>query len=366
MKSRKSEETERDAEAAPVEVKETPIVPFGRIVGHGGALRLLQSYLQRTALPPALLFSGNEGIGKATLARTFASALFCSDTQRVDDLIEPCGACPSCRKIVRGTHADLLFVAPEEEAREIKIDAIRAMQERIVFRPVEAPKIVVIVDPADALNLSAANRLLKTLEEPPPYLLFLLIASRPDALPDTVRSRCQTISFSAPALSQIETLLVQMRGWSVADARLVAAMSGGRLGAALAVTPDAARAEEAELHTLVSEETLADYGVLLAVARRYADDAETMRRGLHYLAAWLRDLLVLQSMPTAPDAAWLVYSWRYDEIKSWAEKIDTHAVGRLLARLTEIERGQTRHINNQLALETLLMTVRDHLMGVAA
>ena len=357
---------EQDADAAPVEAKETLIVPFGRIVGHGGALHLLQSYLQRAALPPALLFSGSAGIGKATLARTFASAIFCRATERVGDLIEPCGNCPSCRKIVRGTHADLLWVAPEEEAREIKIDAIKKVQERIVFRPVEAPKIVVIIDPADALNLSAANRLLKTLEEPPPYLLFLLIASRPDALPDTVRSRCQTIPFHAPALSQIETLLVQMRGWSVSDARLVAAMSGGRLGAALASTPDAARTEEAELHTLVAEETLADDGVLLAVARRHADDAETMRQGLNYLAGWLRDLLVLQSMPTAPDASWLVYSWRHDEIKSWAEKIDTHAVGRLLARITEIERDQTRHINNQLALETLLMTMRDHLMGRAA
>ena len=366
MKSRKKEEVEQSAEAVPVAVAERPIVPFGRIVGQGGALGLLQSYLRRTGLPPALLLVGSEGIGKATVARTFAAALFCADPTPVDDLIEPCGVCPSCRKVVRATHADLIWIAPEEEAREIKIDAVRAMQERIVFRPVEAPKIVVVIDPADALNLSAANRLLKTLEEPPPYLLFLLIASRPDALPDTVRSRCQTIPFHAPALSQIETLLGKMRGWSVTDARLVAAMSGGRLGAALASTPDAARAEEAELHTLVADETLADYAMLLAVARRYADGPETMRQALHYLAGWFRDLLVLQSMPAAPDASWLVYSWRYDEIKAWAEKIDTHAVGRLLARITEIERDQTRHINNQLALETLLMTLRDHLMGVAA
>jgi len=366
VKSRGKEETERGAEAAPVEVIETPIVPFGRIVGHGGAVGLLQSYLQRTALPPALLFTGSEGIGKATLARTFAAAIFCANAAPVDDLVEPCGVCSSCRKIIRATHADLLWISPEEEAREIRIDAVRKVQERTVFRPVEAPKIVVIIDTADTLNPSAANRLLKTLEEPPPYLLFLLVTSRPDALPDTVRSRCQTIRFHAPALSQIETLLVQMRGWSVADARLVAAMSGGRLGAALASTPDAARGEEAELHVLVAEETLADYGALLAVSRRYAESAEVMRQGLHYLAGWLRDMLVLQAMAVAPAASWLVYSWRYDEIKSWAEKIEPQAVGRLLARITEIERDQTRNINNQLALETLLMTLRDHLIGVAA
>ena len=365
VKSQGREGIELSAEAAPVAAVETPIVPFGRMVGQGGALRLLQSYLRRTALPPALLFVGGEGIGKAVLARTFTAALFCAHRTLNGDFIEPCGVCPSCRKIVRATHADLIWIAPEEAAREIKIDAIRAMQERIVFRPVEAPKIVVIVDPADALNLSAVHRLLKTLEEPPPYLLFLLITSRPDALPDTVRSRCQTVPFHPLALSQIETLLGKMRGWSADDARLVAAMSGGRLGAALASTPDAARAAEAELHRLVAKETLADYSVLFAVARRYAEKAETMRQALDYLAGWFRDLLVLQSMPTAPSAAWLVYAWRYDEMKSWAEKIDTHTVGRLLARITEIERDQTRHINNQLALETLLITLRDHLMGVA-
>ncbi len=342
---------------------ERPIVPFGEITGQGRAIGLLQSYVERGGLPPALLCVGERGIGKATVARTFVATLFCSD--RPARGRESCGQCLSCRKIVRGTHPDFLSIVPEEEGSDIKIDQIRAMQGRIVFPPLEATRSVVLIDPAEAMTLAAANSLLKTLEEAPTYLLFLLLCSRVDALPETVRSRCQTIVFHTPAFSQVETLLMQKRGWSTADARLVAAFCGGRIGEALSATVESARAAESELHLQVAEETLADYSKLLVTAKRVAESDASFQASLRYLSGWFRDVLVLQALPSsqAVDPAQLVYAWRHDELAKWAGRSSPYRIGRFLARLEELQKAQARNVNNQLAMETLLMELRDTLLA---
>jgi DNA polymerase-3 subunit delta' len=357
------EKKEKTKASSPVPQVERLIVPFDEIIGHGRAIGLLQSYLERAGLPPALLFVGERGIGKATVAQTFVATLFCSDRPAKGG--EPCGQCLACRKIVRGTHPDFLSIVPEEEGSDIKIDQIRAMQNRIIFPPMEATRSVVVIDPADAMTLAAANSLLKTLEEAPSYLLFLLICSRVDALPETVRSRCQTVAFHTPAFSQLETLLMQKRGWSTADARLVAAFCGGRIGEALSATVESARAAESDLHTQVAEETLADYSKLLATAKRAAESDASFQAGLRYLSGWFRDVLVLQAMPApeAVDPSSLVYAWRQDELAKWAVRSSPYQVGRFLARIEELQKAQARNVNNHLAMETLLMELRDTLLS---
>lgn len=340
---------------------------FHEIIGHTRAIEILQSHLRRNEIPHALLFMGEEGIGKRTVARTFAQALLCQNRPAEvggdsKAWIEPCGGCLPCRKITDNNHPD--FSAIEPEGAFIKIDPIREAQKRILFKPIEGPRKIILIDPADKMNAAAANALLKTLEEPPPYCLLMLVSSKPYSLPETILSRCQKIPFHPLSLSQIENLLMEKREWAEADARLTASLTGGKLGEALSLEIETAREIEAGLYTLVSEKTLGCYEALFEAATNFSRDPETMEKSLHYLSAWFRDVLVLQSAPdpSQMDSSWLVYSWRRSEIEKWAARVQPHEVGAFLADIQEIHQAQARNINRTLALETLLMRLRDKWM----
>lgn len=339
---------------------------FRDIIGHLRSIEILQSFLEKDEVPQALLFMGEEGIGKKRVAETFANAVLClnrtpADPSRDRPFIEPCGSCLSCRKMADKNHPDFLMVEPEGSV--IKIEQIREMQERIIYKPLDGQRRMILIDPADKLNAAAANGLLKVLEEPPPHAVLILISGKPFSLPQTVLSRCQKISFYPLSLSHIEAVLMEKKGWNVAEARLVTALTGGKLGEAVSLEIEAAREMEEGLHALVTEKTLAHYDNLFETAATFSRDAEVMERGLYYLAAWFRDVLVLQSVadPSQLDPSWLVLSWRHDEIRQWAGRMNMHEVGKFLADLQEIQQAQIRNINRQLALETLLMQLRDKL-----
>lgn len=150
-------------------------------------------------LPHALLLHGQAGLGKEAFAWRFAQTLICASPRAGQ---EACGQCHGCRLYLAGTHPDLLAVGLEEESRQITIDQIRAIGGFVALRPHTAGRKVVILAPADAMNLSAANSLLKVLEEPPAGTLLLLVSSRIARLPATIRSRCAAVAFAAPARSE--------------------------------------------------------------------------------------------------------------------------------------------------------------------
>ena len=108
-------------------------------------------------------------------------------------LIDSCDECDSCLKIDAGTHPDFILISPED--RIIKIEEIRMIDDALSFKPFEAGKKIVIIDDAETMNISSANAFLKTLEEPPEDSIIILVSSRPDRLPDTIRSRCSRINF---------------------------------------------------------------------------------------------------------------------------------------------------------------------------
>jgi DNA polymerase-3 subunit delta' len=167
---------------------------------------------RRGALPHALLIHGHSGLGKSSLARIFAQALLC-EAARADGL--PCGACRACHWFEQGNHPDFRIVEPEALAeetaaegegqgkglgspsRQIKIDQIRELQEFLAIGTHRGGVRVILVRPAEAMNVATANALLKSLEEPPAGTVFLLVSSAPDRLLPTVRSRCQRVGVPA-------------------------------------------------------------------------------------------------------------------------------------------------------------------------
>ena len=217
-------------------------MPFRDTTGHTSIVGLLARAAGHESLPPSLIFAGPEGVGKRTVAVALAGALNCLTPVRdraADGLIlDGCGDCDACRRIARGVHADVLLIEPGDTG-SIRIEQIRDVIDRAGYRPFEGRRRVVIVDNADALVPEAQHALLKTLEEPPPSSVFVLVTARPDMLLPTVRSRCQRLRFGRLNAGEIADLLMQRHGYSESNARVTAAAADGSLGHALAAGTDA-------------------------------------------------------------------------------------------------------------------------------
>lgn len=145
------------------------------------------------AIPHALLLEGAPGAGGHEFARFLAASLLCSAPR---ENYFPCLDCKPCHLYAAGNHTDLMAIRPEEQGKQIKVEQIRLLIEFIALKSRFAGYKVVIISPAEAMNRNAANALLKTLEEPPPLSLLLLVSHRPEALPVTIRSRCQCLRFN--------------------------------------------------------------------------------------------------------------------------------------------------------------------------
>ena len=139
-------------------------------------------------LSHAYLLTGGSGDSRAALAKRLTAAYLCQGAQ------PPCGGCRACRKVSADTHPDAARISPGPDKREITVDQIRTLRADAYVRPNEGRRKVYLIDPADAMNPSAQNALLKVLEEGPAYAAFLLLAESPGLLLDTVRSRCELLS----------------------------------------------------------------------------------------------------------------------------------------------------------------------------
>jgi DNA polymerase-3 subunit delta' len=165
--------------------------------GHRLVVELLTRSVSRGTLPPSLIFAGAPGTGTRAAAIAVAQALNCSQPsgEPGSENRDACGRCSSCERIARGVHPDVIVVEPGDNAT-IRVDQIRDLIDRSAYRPFEGRRRVVVVDDADALVPAAQNALLKTLEEPTPSSVFILVTSRPDVLLPTVRSRCVRLTFA--------------------------------------------------------------------------------------------------------------------------------------------------------------------------
>lgn len=183
--------------------------------------------LAREMLPHALLLTGPEGIGLGHFASCLAARLLC---ERPDADGAACGECRSCVLYNSGNHPDFMLLQPPEKGKQIRIDSVREMIEYSHLSSQYRRHKVVVIDPADAMNRNAANSLLKTLEEPPPGSVLLLLSHRPSFLPVTVRSRCQRVNFSPADREQAEAWLQTQLGEGAADdAGLLDLTRGGPL-----------------------------------------------------------------------------------------------------------------------------------------
>src|SRR5262245_24561078 len=181
-------------------------MPFSAIAGHRPVIELLSRAAARNTLPQSLVFAGPQGVGKRLTAVALAQTLNCERLIAGPLPADACGTCAACARIARGVHADVLVVEPGDSGA-IKVDQVREAIDRTAYRPLEGRRRLVIIEEADALVPEAQNALLKTLEEPPPASVFVLITARPDLLLPTVRSRCQRLRFGPLPPAEVAAVL---------------------------------------------------------------------------------------------------------------------------------------------------------------
>jgi len=236
-------------------------------------------------LPHALLLSGKQGLGKLEFAKSFAHLLLCQDPKNQT----PCGKCHSCQLYDAGTHPDLNLIAPEEGGSVIKVDQVREMVEKnSLTAHVSSSKIYLFVD-ADTLNVAASNSLLKTLEEPSPNSLLILITSRPDLLSATIRSRCQQLKFNLPS-QQLATEWLSKQS-TRADANTLLSLAQG--------SPLMAIKIDSEDQITLNESVFADFGRVIfgkSDPVKVANDWQKhdLKLIFNWLTIWVIDVIRLK------------------------------------------------------------------------
>lgn len=229
-------------------------------IGHDAIIRELRTLAASSDPPHALLFAGPDHTGRALLARYYAMLLNCDfgpggprAGERAGDAL-PCGECRPCRLIAEGVHPDVITLTPGDllckpregdshakhaDSRDIRICQIRGLIELTARFPFEARYRAVTIDPAERMNRDAANTLLKTLEEPPGHTVFTLLTAAPEAIPETIVSRCRRIDVTTVDRGTIEAGLVA-RGFPADVAEAAAEAARGRPGIAMtfAAQPD--------------------------------------------------------------------------------------------------------------------------------
>ena len=234
----------------------------------------LQARRQREALPHALLLCGPLGLGKRDFQRRFVRGLLCQQPQDG----EACGSCRSCHLFDAGTHPDYVALSyglrkDGVQRQEIVVDQIRELSARLATASQFGGWQIASIDPADAMNVAAANALLKTLEEPARQTMLILLADAPWRMPATIRSRCQRLDFQLPAQ---EAALAWLQQLGVGDAQAALAAAGGNPGLARLWAEQGALAQRQEVRKDLAA-LAAGRGDAMAMGKRWLEDAPEQR-----------------------------------------------------------------------------------------
>jgi DNA polymerase III subunit delta' len=250
------------------------------IRGHGERVEWFRRAIRRGRLSQGYVFAGPEGIGKRLFARTLAQCLFCQ--KHSNEELLSCGNCSACKQVLAGTHPDLHEVGRKSGKSELTIDVFLGPPENrghegLCYEwsrlPMAADRKIAIVDDAGEMNDESANAFLKTLEEPQPKALIILLADNFDALLPTIRSRCQLVRFDPLSSADTAELLMQL-DWvkEPAEAAALAELSGGSLAVASQLLDPALR----ELRDAMYEQLASSRFDSLVLSEKLTSGLETL------------------------------------------------------------------------------------------
>jgi DNA polymerase-3 subunit delta' len=315
-------------------------VSFEDIYGQDKQLAILRRSMDKGRIPHAFLFHGMRGIGKRTTALAFAKTLNC-------DRLDACGLCPACRKIESGNHPDVVVIIPQGQF--IKIEDIRDLRNQMRFRPLEGRKRIFILVDAERMNITSANSLLKTLEEPSLVNVLILISSRPYQLPMTILSRCQKLRFHPLPPDVVARYLEEKIGLDGKTAAALAASSGGSIGRAVEMQGESYLARRKQFIEKICE-GFSDPMKGILFAGDFGKDRKEIQLRFEILKNWYRDLLVYKE---TGEAEKLVHRDFVEAIQSMAKGMAPSEILQDLETIAWAFDALEKNANKQLTLEAM-------------
>ncbi len=325
---------------------------FPQIIGHEPQKEFLRNSVRKNRISHAYLFSGPEGVGKKLVAIGFAKLINC-----VEDGAENLDCeCTSCVKTEKGLNPDVLvFGYPGEKT--IKVDHVRQDIERLIhLAPYENPYKVFIIDGAQRMNFNAQNAFLKTLEEPPPNSVIILITTLADLLMPTIRSRCQSVVFQPLETGQVKSFLEKEKPGND-DSELVSRISGGSISRALNTDEDYLRKRTEYIGCVMDVDRRKPLTLFDSVERIQKDikngGPEELKTVFDIFSTWLRDSVI---MKTSGEKEEIVNNDLIEQLSEYSEKRE---VSELLGKFAALEETMTRisenNANVEVSLENLLL-----------
>ena len=344
---------------------------FDKFIGNNHIKKVLRRLLASRRVPNALLFAGEDGVGKKQFALELAKSFVCQNPK----IGEACDVCAACRRagnftfpksddkdafkrVIFSEHSDIGLVVPFN--KNILVDAIRGLESEAFFRPFEAAARFFIIDDADKMNDSASNALLKTLEEPAPTSHIFLVSSRPDALLPTIRSRCQMLRFAPITFGEIENYLLKTKQFTPADAALLAKLSSGKLGRALETDLDKFRQQRGAmlkvLESILLNENRAE---LLRIAEDMNDakNKNDFEARLDILQTLIHDIWAMRN--NADEKIQINVDLARD-LQKLTERADSRRLSAWLSEIETLREQLAVNLNRKIATDALFMQMANN------
>ena len=319
------------------------------MIGHQWAVDLLAAHVAHGRERHAYLITGPQGVGRRTLALRFAQGLNCLKPPTPG---QPCRKCSACKRFEVMQHPDLMVVEAEHEGEVLRIDQVRELQHTLSLSPYEARYRVALILRFEEAHTSAANAMLKTLEEPPPQVVVILTAKSVESLLPTIASRCEVIRLRPLPLNETSRGLQVIKGIPQENADKLAHISGGRPGYAIRLFEQPKLLEQRQSFVEELVQLLAcSRGERFAFASGRVKDREELRSELQVWLTFWRDVLICAT--GIPDT--ITNQDYLTPLKSLANDIGLNKAQFYVRAVESTMDRIDRNVNSRLALEVLLM-----------
>ena len=326
---------------------------FKDVVGHKDILKYISSAVENNRVSHAYILNGERGSGKKMLANLFAMTLLCETGDN-----EPCGKCHSCKQAESGNHPDIIRVT-HEKPNSISVDEIRTQVNNTVdIKPYQGPYKVYIIPQADMMTPQAQNAILKTIEEPPSYAVFLLLTENAETLLPTINSRCVMLK-----LRNIKDTLIKkylMENLEIPDykADMCTAFAQGNMGRAIMLANsdhfNEIREEAVQLLKHISEMELNE---IVAAVKNISVYKLEITDYLDIIMIWYRDVLLYKATKEIDK---VVFKDQLQSIKEQARKSSYEGIELILESLEKAKARLKANVNFDLVMELLFLTIKEN------
>lgn len=326
---------------------------FKDIIGHEQIIEHFQNAITNDKVSHAYILNGPDLSGKRMLAEAFATALQCEAGGS-----EPCGKCRSCKQAASHNHPDIIYLQHEKPAT-ISVDDIRKqVNDDVSIKPYYGPYKVYIIDDAEKMNQSAQNALLKTIEEPPPYAVILLLTDNADTFLPTILSRCITLNLKPVADTKIREYLMGTCQVPDYEADICVAFAQGNVGKAiqLARNENFNELKNTALRLLKRIKDVEIYD-MMDVVKKIGEYKLQINDFFDLLGVWYRDVLLYKA---TADVDSLVFKDEIYAIKNQASQSSYSGIEAILTALEKAKARLTANVNFDLVIELLLLTMKEN------